>query len=223
MINKSDIEVLKKNQLFQGLDDRSIERLLIELKSTVYHYDRNDIISTVGTPCSALYIVLTGEVDIEKFSDDGDSILIKKIMPSQSFGEMVAFSNKNVWPASAKAAKKSSVIGIDSKMIIGTGHSVFISNFLSLLSNRAMFLNNRISYLVLKRTRARISKYLMDMYKIKQSRNFKINLNREDMAKFLSITRPALSRELSRMKSEGMIDYSKNEFHIIDIQRLSNY
>ncbi len=223
MVNSSDIFILKRNQLFRSLDDDRIKSLLFALRSKVYDYERNDVISIVGTPCKALYIVLMGEVDIEKFSDDGDSILIKKIMPTQSFGEMVAFSSKNVWPASAKAAKKSRVIAIDSSKIIVTGNKVFISNFLSLLSNRAMFLNNRISYLVLKRTRARISKYLLDVYKIKQSKEFKINLNREDMAKFLAITRPALSRELSRMKSERIIDYSKNEFTIMDIQKLSNY
>ncbi len=223
MIKKQDIVVLKKNQLFTSLDEKKIEELLHELQSQVYYYDRNDVIATVGTPCNALYIVLSGEVDIENFSDDGDSILIKKIMPAQSFGEMVAFSNKSVWPASAKASSKVKVISIDSSMIIETGNKIFISNFLSLLSNRAMFLNNRISYLVLKRTRARISKYLMNMYKMKQCREFKINLNREDMAKFLAITRPALSRELSRMKREGIIDYRKNEFHIKDIEKLSNY
>ncbi len=85
-----------------------------------------------------------------------------------------------------------------------------------------MFLNNRISYLVLKRTRARISKYLLDKYRIKKEDTFKINLNREDMAKFLSITRPALSRELSRMKKEKIIDYKKNEFHILNMDELIN-
>ena len=41
---------------------------------------------------------------------------------------------------------------------------------------------------------------------------FKIPFSREQMAEYICADRSALSRELSRMKREGLIDYHKNMF-----------
>jgi Mn-dependent DtxR family transcriptional regulator len=46
-------------------------------------------------------------------------------------------------------------------------------------------------------------------------------MNREALADYLNVSRPSMSRELSRMKQEGIIDYFKSSFSIIDPERLS--
>lgn len=43
------------------------------------------------------------------------------------------------------------------------------------------------------------------------------------MAKLLNVTRPSLSRELTNMKDEGLIDYYKNKFTILDLGALEDY
>jgi Mn-dependent DtxR family transcriptional regulator len=40
------------------------------------------------------------------------------------------------------------------------------------------------------------------------------------MAELINIPRPSLSRELIRMKEEGLIDFYKNRFKIVDIKAL---
>lgn len=45
--------------------------------------------------------------------------------------------------------------------------------------------------------------------------SFKIPFSREEMADFLAVDRSALSRELSKMKKEGIITYNKNNFTLI--------
>jgi CRP-like cAMP-binding protein len=41
-------------------------------------------------------------------------------------------------------------------------------------------------------------------------------LNREDLADYLGVNRSALSRELSNMKSDGLIEYKKSSFSILN-------
>jgi len=43
---------------------------------------------------------------------------------------------------------------------------------------------------------------------------FKVPMNRKDLADYLCVDRSALSRELSRMKDDGIIDYDKDIFKI---------
>lgn len=40
-------------------------------------------------------------------------------------------------------------------------------------------------------------------------------MNRQELADYLGVERSALSREMARMKKEGLIDYRKNEITIL--------
>jgi Mn-dependent DtxR family transcriptional regulator len=40
------------------------------------------------------------------------------------------------------------------------------------------------------------------------------------MAELLNIPRPSLSRELIKMKQDGLIDFYKNRFKILDLKKL---
>ena len=50
-----------------------------------------------------------------------------------------------------------------------------------------------------------------------QNSTFKIPFDRQQMANYLNVDRSALSKELSKMKSEGLIDYHKNTFTVYSI------
>ena len=43
---------------------------------------------------------------------------------------------------------------------------------------------------------------------------FAIPFNRQQLADYLSVDRSAMSRELSRMKAEGLLDYHRNRFRL---------
>ena len=43
----------------------------------------------------------------------------------------------------------------------------------------------------------------------------RLPMNRDDTAAYIGANRSALSRELARMKAEGLIDYWKNEVRIL--------
>ena len=42
-----------------------------------------------------------------------------------------------------------------------------------------------------------------------------LSMNRQELADYLGVERSALSREMARMKKEGLIDYRKNEITIL--------
>ncbi len=223
MTMNDELEVLRGNELFKSFELGEIEELITTMDAKIYKYERKEIIAHEGDRCDSLYIVLSGQVDVEKISEDGESVLIKKVSPAQSFGEMVTFSDISVWPATATAAVDVRVLELKANMIIERGSKAFISNFLSLLSNRALFLNKKMSYIALKKIRSRVSKYLLDIYSIQKNEKIVLDMNRDEMANFLSITRPSLSRELSNMRKEKIIDFKKNTFRILDYKKLIKF
>jgi len=57
--------------------------------------------------------------------------------------------------------------------------------------------------------------YLSRVSNEKDSRTIMIPMNRNAMAEYLNVERSALSRELSCMKKEGLIDFHKNTFRLL--------
>ena len=47
------------------------------------------------------------------------------------------------------------------------------------------------------------------------SNKFAINFSREELADFLFANRSAVSRELAKMQTEGLIKFNKNKFKIL--------
>ena len=50
------------------------------------------------------------------------------------------------------------------------------------------------------------------------STDFEIPFDRQQMADYLNLDRSALSKELSKMKSDGILDYRKNHFVLLDTE-----
>ena len=69
----------------------------------------------------------------------------------------------------------------------------------------------RSAYLVEPRLRERVLRYLRDMSP-PAGEWFTVPLDRQGMARFLGADRSALSRLLSQLRDEGLIEYRKSEF-----------
>ena len=67
-------------------------------------------------------------------------------------------------------------------------------------------------------SREKLLAYLSDVSAQAGSSSFSIPFNRQQLADYLSLDRSALSKELSKMKKEGLLDYHKNSFVLKDIE-----
>ena len=81
-------------------------------------------------------------------------------------------------------------------------------------------LNDRITNLSYDTIRKKIANIILSEYKKQKNKNLVLPFCRRKMAELLNIPRPSLSRELMKMKSEGLIDYQRNKMRIIDLQKL---
>ena len=94
---------------------------------------------------------------------------------------------------------------------------------LNKISSQAFDLNNRVKLLSKRSIRSKICYYLLNIYKEKNSLTFTLEYNKEQWADILNIERPSLSRELIKLKKEGIIDYYSKTIKIIDIERLKEF
>jgi CRP-like cAMP-binding protein len=95
-------------------------------------------------------------------------------------------------------------------------HIRLIKNYIGIVAGKGLVLHERIDCLLRPTVRDKIMNYLLRVAREQQNRAFTIPMNRNEMAAYLNIERSALSRELSYMKRDGLIAYSRNSFRLLD-------
>ena len=98
-----------------------------------------------------------------------------------------------------------------------------LSNLLEDLSEKAILLTRKVHYLTLKGMREKIFAYLTDIHKRQQSTTIHLPHNREQMAEVLNVSRTALSRELGRLRDEGIIDITGRTVTLKDIDGIEEF
>jgi len=226
---KDNIEILLKVPLFRAIEKTELEYILMCLGPIIKKYDKGEFITIEGDPFEGLGIVIDGKVNVTKSNEAGEQIIMAQMKKTGVFGEMVAFSSHKVWPATVIAVTNCEIMTVRPEVIITNcqkmciGHKQLMINMLEIVSDKALGLNRKVNYLSIKSMRGKIAKYLMEEYKKTEKIMFEIGYNRNELAEFLHVSRPSMSRELSRMKEEGIIDYHQSTFKVIDVQALSDF
>lgn len=219
--------ILLNIKLFRDVSAAELDILLETKHIVVSNYNKNDFITYAGDKIESIGIVLKGHVLVTKENVLGERIIMSVLEKGNLFGEIGAFSDKGVWPATVMAQDEASICFIH-KSIFFSGcvkdcrsHQKIIFNMLNIISNKAMLLNRKVEYLSFKSVRSKIASFLIDEYRKTNKLTLSLNINRNELAEFLNVTRPSLSRELAKMKTDGLIDFHKYTIKILDIQTLS--
>ena len=91
-----------------------------------------------------------------------------------------------------------------------------LGNIIRILAQKNLFLSKKAEFLSQRTTRQKLLAYLSDMERRTGRSTFRIPFNRQEMADFLSVDRSAMSAELSKLQKEGVLEYYKNQFTLLD-------
>lgn len=227
VLDKNLLNQLMASALFHNISADSLAIMLDCLQPKIQQVNKNSYITVQGTAYTGLGILLSGQAAVIKESASGTRTVMTTLGPGDLFGEMIAFSPKHHWPASVLAQTACSVMFLAPEKIISecsnvcTSHTQLVKNMLGILSTKALMLNQKTEYLSIKSMRKKISVYLLEQHKQNQTTTFTLPLKRNELADFLSVSRTALSRELGRMRNDGIIEFYRNSIKIFDLARLS--
>lgn len=224
---KSIITKLKKCQLFDRMNDDEIEHCLNCSKSVVASYKKDEIIFYEEDTPKKLFILIEGAISVCNDSISGRRNIITTINnEGDLFGEVFLFINQKEYQHYAIAVNETKVLQMPKEYFYRTCgencnfHSVLISNMLSILARKAFYLNQKINILSSNTLRQKISKLLLR--NSSKDGNVKLDMNREELADYLNVARPSLSRELMKMQEDGLIKIDRNRIKIIDFEEIQN-
>lgn len=211
------LDSLKETELFSGLPDEVIRdsilphRQLQEYRKGVFPIVPQQRVNRFG-------IVLTGKIHLMHLFTEGGYSLMSNLKPGEILGADLVFTRSQLAPYHAMAAADTRVVYFPAELMTRPGtlpemwRTVLLQQFTMWISTMNMKKEYRLAILSKNGLRERITTYLTMQASRRQKTAFTISYSREELAAFLCVNRSALSHELSRMQSEGLISFRKNYF-----------
>lgn len=218
--------VLKKNRLFKDFDDREINKMFDCLHGHIHKYSRGRVVAEAGEPVEEIGIILEGAAVKFLRKPDGSLVNCGELAVGDMFGEVEGYTPEKAYSTSVVLAEDSTVLYISIPTIVRqcsnncAHHQKLLENMLSCLAERIDLINNDAKYLKIKSMRGKISKLFYDKYLQQGTETIHLGFNRNEMAEYLNVSRPSMSREMINMKNDGIITYRKDEIVIRDIAKL---
>lgn len=214
------IKNLESTVLFQEIGSEEIERMLTCSKSREKHYKAGEYIFRQGDKPTRIFLVLNGYIHIAKDFASGKRDVLYMVEEGSVFGEMFLFGDMENYWYDAVAAVDVEVLEIPWEFLYHfcenacRHHQLLTRNMLELFSRKEFHITKKLHIISTASLRERIAIWLIDS--MDSEGKVIIRMKREELADFLGVARPSLSRELMRMQTDGLIEVSKKCIYIKD-------
>ena len=214
-----ELSVLLRNPLFSNIKESEIQDVLNFLNASEHQYSKGETVFHSGTVINQIGIVLEGRIQIENTDFWGNKTILDSLGEGKVFAETYALTNVPLM-VDVTATQDSKVLLLQTDNL-GTGSGdisqIITKNILGISMKKNLHLSQRIFHTSSKTIRGRLLSYLSSQIpRGTPNAEFDIPYDRQQLADYLEVDRSALSAELSKMKADGLIDYWKNHFKLLD-------
>lgn len=210
--------VLKGCPFFSGMTEAEILNILRCVDATILNKQREEYIFRAGESTQVMGLVLKGSVLIIQEDLWGHRNIMAKITAGDFFAEPYAATPGSVLNISVVANEDAEILLLNVNRLLSvcptacTHHTKLIRNLVSVLANKVLMFNNKITHMSKRSTREKLLSFLSSE-SIRQGKlSFDIPYDRQQLADYLCVERAAMSVELGKLKKEGILDTDKNHF-----------
>jgi CRP-like cAMP-binding protein len=198
--------------LFNGIEQSDLHSMIKCLDGKTINITKGSPVFMEGEPAQFVGVVLSGTVQVVREDYYGSRSVLTILQPGELFAEAFSFAGLEAMPVSVIAIKDSNVLLLDCKRVLTSCsnschfHSLLLKNLLQEMAQKNLALSQKIRYMSQKTTKEKLMAYLLDQAKQHESSQFIIPFDRQALADYLGVERSAMSAEISKLKSSGLID-----------------
>lgn len=219
MEQKEINRILGQTVLFHDLGESRLREALLIMRGRIRHYEGRAVLHVSGEPLSFFGLVLGGSVQVTMNDLDGRDVLMASVRSGETFGEAICALRRPDPPINIYAEKETDVLWLSAGFLHEPGRgpqeelrSMLVCRLAEMMAGRTLRMNRRIQVLSKHTLREKLLTFFAECREEYGGPSFTIPMDRATMAAYLGTDRSALSRELSRMRREGLVLYRKNEF-----------
>ncbi len=215
-----DVNRIRNTVIFKGMSEAEIADALAGLNAMTKKYKKGLAILHAGSVTNRMGLVLEGSVTIENNDVWGNKTILTHVGKDHFFAETYGLLADEPLLVDVVANEDCHILFLS----IGNLHrgglkaeswsEKILGNLLAISAHKNLTLSGRSFHTAPKTIRGRVMAYLNTVAIQKGTTEFVIPFDRQQMADYLNLERTALSKELRKMKVDGLIDFHKNRFHL---------
>lgn len=224
-MDRQALPALRHCCLCSRMTDEQILQFIDLAPGTIKTYEKGSLVFQQGDRPEKLFILIKGKVSISRDTLSGKRLLIATVdRPGDVFGEVYLFIEQP-YEMQAEVEEQSVVLELPETVFTAAtkdyvaAENLLKNNLLRIFAGKAYTLSNRVRVLGCGSIREKIAQCLLQQYSCGNDGT----PSREQMAEYMNVARPSLSRELGRMQEEGLIELSGREIRVKDPERLESY
>ncbi len=214
-------DYLHNSCLFRGIPEDKYTNVLSCLQARMAVYKSGSSLVNAGDSNFRAGILLEGNLEEYIYDENGNQVVIRHLISGGVFGAELACGNSLASQFYLEAVEDSKVLLLDFKALLSERtftcpHRIQVTaNLLQELSNQITFFNTKVRILSQKKLRDKLKVYLQTQH-ISDEGIINLPYTRNKLAEFLYVDRSALSRELCRLRDEGILSFSGAKIRVLD-------
>lgn len=135
---------------------------------------------------------------------------IAEFLSGDVLGGNLMFSKNPYYPMTVTAKEATLILEINKDRLfqLFSDNHEFLRSYLEYVSDHTVILGDRIKHYVNRTIRESIISYLNYECKKQNSTTIKLSMTKKALAERIGVQRTSLSRELAKMREDGLIEFS---------------
>lgn len=211
---------ITKSCLFYNISEEDQASMMHCFNTFEKKYNTGEIICFFDEDDKGIGIIESGKACVVHCLPNGSQTILEYLTEGDIFGQLFYFHSlkENI---SVEASSSCTVRFIDYDHIIKRcskacpHHSQLVNNVLCMISDKTQSVCEHLEILSQRSIRDRLICYFEITSAKNNSKTFEIPFTMSALADYLSIDRSAMSRELGKMKDEGILKVSRRQITLI--------
>lgn len=184
-------------------------------------YKKGEYLAYQNDSIKHLYILSKGSVRTGVVSDSGLSLPVESIRAPFPLAAAFLFAQNNRFPVDVIAEQECEVITIkkedvEARMMQSQN---FLRGFLAFNANRIEYLSSRLKIFAQKGIKSKFAFYI---FSLEKKGEFTLDRSISDLADYFAVERPSLSRAISQIVEDGIIEFYGGQGRILDFEGLAS-
>ena len=206
--------LINQSSFFKGLSEKHRHELSLISHSTAVK--KREYLFHEGELGRSMHLLLAGNVQLHKNTEDGREVVIRMVKPGEIFAEVVLFE-KDRYPVSARAVTAVEVLTFPREGIHRLlAEEGFRNDFIVMLMTKQRYLTERIQELTTQDVEQRFFAFLRSQYGEKEC--ITTPLSKKDIAAAIGTTPESLSRLILRLTDDKIIEWKGKDIRMLNVE-----
>ncbi len=217
-MTRGELVALSEISLFRDVDILDLQNFFEESSLKVQNVPEGGRIASQGDSYEKLILILKGSAAASMAAPGGKMIRLETLKAPCAAATAILFSSARVLPVTLDAAEECEILKLpeDLVLMLMREFSSFLRAFLMENGDKLSFLTDKIRLFQFKSLRQKIAAYIMMLDGGRGLNTVNLQYTREELAQLMGAARPSLSREISAMTRDGLLECKGKNAVILD-------